>query len=361
MLSRRTLTILLGMLVGTVRPAPAQGPDHPAHQYFQLGTFELESGDTLPEAKLLFVTHGQLSTDRRNAVLVPSWHGGNHHGYDYLIGPGHALDPARFFIVVAEMFASGGSSSPSNTPPPFDGPRFPPINIRDDVRAMYRLVTEQFGLTHLHAIVGFSMGAQQAFQWAVSYPEFVDRIVPFCGTAKTYPHGIVRLEGAIRVYQADAAFANGNYRSRPEKGQAASAAHWAAWVFSQEWWRRELYKPRWSSPEALIQEWATDTTAQDPNDEITQSRAWQRHNVGETPGYGGDHERALRSIRARVLYMPCSTDLYFPVGDVKYESRFIPHVKVVPIRSLWGHAAGAGLNPADNAFLNAEISKFLGR
>ena len=339
---------------------PAQTAPHPAHQLFDLGDLVLESGTTLPSARLLYVTHGTLDPARDNAVLAPSYAGGNHHGYDFLLSPGGGLDTTRYFVVATEMFGSGGSSSPSNTPAPFDGPRFPRVTIRDNVAASYRLLTERLGIRHLRVVAGFSMGAQQALQWAVSHPNFIDRIVAWCGTAKTYPHGWIFLEAGIRAWQTDPAFADGNYRTRPMKGQAASAAHWAAWVFSQEWWRRELYKPKWASPEALLEEWSTDTTAQDPNDEILQSRAWQRNDVGDTPGFEGDLARALASIKASVLYMPCATDLYFPKGDIVAESRFIPHVTVVPIPSLRGHAAGAGWNAEDAAFLNRQIATFLG-
>jgi len=220
-------------------------------------------------------------------------------------------------------------------------------------------VTQGLGLQHLRAVAGYSMGAQQALQWSVSHPDFVDQAVAWCGTAKTTPHGWMFLEAGIRIWQADSAFAGGNYRTRPMKGQAASAAHWASWVFSQEWWRRGLYRPKWASPEALLKEWTTDTTAQQPNDEILQSRAWQENDVGRSPDFNGDLARALGSIKASVLYMPCETDLYFTKADIVAESRLIPHVTVVTIPSLWGHAAGAGWNEQDAAFLNREIGEFM--
>jgi homoserine O-acetyltransferase len=227
------------------------------------------------------------------------------------------------------------------------------------VASAYRLVTQELGIEHLYAVAGYSMGAQQSLQLAVSRPGFMDRVVAWCGNAKTSSHGWMFLEAGIRLWQADAAFAGGNYRTRPIKGQAADAAHWASWVFSQEWWRRGLYRPKWASPEALLAEWSTDTTWQDPNDEILQSRAWQRNDVGATPGFEGDLARALGSIKASVLYLPCETDLYFPKAEILEESRAIPRVTVVTIPSLWGHAAGAGWNETDAAFLNREIGKFL--
>jgi homoserine O-acetyltransferase len=88
-----------------------------------------------------------------------------------------------------------------------------------------------------------------------------------------------------------------------------------------------------------------------PHDQVLQGRAWQRHDIGGTPGFGGDVERALASIRARVLYMPGATDMYFPLTDAEYERRFIPDVDFRPIPSIWGHTAGAGPNEADRTFI----------
>lgn len=332
---------------------------HADSQFFELGDSDLESGITLPGARIAFVTHGHLNLDHSNAILLPSWYGQRHHGYDFLIGPDKALDPGEYYLVAAEMFASSGSSSPSNTPSPFDGPRFPLIAIRDNVEAGHRLLTERLGITHLKAIIGFSVGAQQAFQWAVSHPDFADLVVGYCGTAKTYPHGVVRLESAISALKADAAFNNGDYTSPPSKGIVAWQHHWMAWIYSQEWWRRELYRPQYATAEEKLQASAQNLPSWDPNDLISQAITWQRHNVGDTVGFNGDQERALESIRARVLYMPCQTDLYFPISDAEYERQFIRQAQFVPIPSIWGHVAGAGGNPEDNAFLNTEIRRAL--
>jgi len=353
---RSALAIAAALAMTTQNVAP---PDPHRHVY-DLGDFRLESGVTLPHAKLAYATFGTLNAQRDNAILIPSWYGSDHHGYDFLIGPGRALDPARYFLVATEMFANGFSSSPSNTPAPLDGPAFPAVAIRDNVEAARRLLAGELGVPHLRAVVGFSMGAEQAFQWAVSHPDFVTDIVAYCGTAKTYPHGVVRLESAISALSADAAFADGRYTSPPIKGLEAWSRHWLAWVWSQEWWRRELFKPQWATVDDVVASRIARDRGRDPNNMIAQARTWQRHNVGDTPGFHGDHERALASIRARVLYMPGETDLYFPVGDAKYESQFIKRVTFTPIPSLWGHSAGSGGNQADVDFLNRRIGDFLG-
>src|SRR5207249_11027641 len=101
-------TLVLGLLGSVNADVVSQGSPHPSHQFFDLGTLRLESGDSLPSAKVLFVTHGQLAPDRRNAVLLPSWYGGNHHGYDFMIGPGRALDPTKQAAGVPDTFGSCG-------------------------------------------------------------------------------------------------------------------------------------------------------------------------------------------------------------------------------------------------------------
>ena len=186
-------------------------------------------------------------------------------------------------------------------------------------------------------------------------------MVAYCGAAKTYPHGVVRLEGAISALTADAAFNDGQYTSPPLKGLAAWSRHWAGWVWSQEWWRRELFKPQWSTVDDVLASRTARDAVRDPNNLISQARTWQRHNIGDTPGFNGDHERALASIKARLLYMPCETDLYFPIADAKYESQFIENVSLTPIPSLWGHSAGSGAHAADNVFINDQVRRFLER
>ncbi len=332
------------------------------HSEFSLGSFQLESGVTLPDAKLNYVTHGTLNASKSNVVLLPSWYSGDHHGYDYLIGPGKALDPANYFIIATDQFANGFSSSPSNTPSPFAGPDFPQIAIRDNVTATHRLITEEFGIEKLDAIIGFSMGAQQALQWAVSHPAMMRTVVAYCGNAKEYPFGIARLEGAKAAIRADAAWNDGYYSAPPEAGLRALANHWAAWGSSQEWWRQELFR---QSGAQTVDEWVRNSEerwlARDANNLLAQAVTWQTHNVGDTKGFDGNFEAALQSITARVLMMPSETDLYFPPEDARHESSLIPDATYLPIPSVWGHSAGLGINPEDVDFINEAIKGFLAR
>ncbi len=337
--------------------------DAPQQHEFVIANFKTESGVTLPQARVVYGTYGHLNAAGYNVVLVPSHYMANWHGYEWIIGADKALDPSKLFIVATELFGNGRSSSPSNTPEPYHGPRFPVLTIRDNVTAVHRLLTDELKITHLRALVGFSMGAEQAFQWAVSYPTFTSRIVATSGTAKCYPHGVVRLEGEIDAITSDPAFKNGDYTTPPAKGIETFGTVWLGWLYSQEWWRRELWKTGRSQTMTFEQYFQNQRThflnTADANDLILQMHTWEKHDVGTTPGFGGDVEKALRSIAVPFLYMPSETDMYFPVGDARYEAAFISGVTLMPIPSLWGHTAGAASNPADAAFLNAHIGAFL--
>ena len=334
----------------------------PRHEFI-IKNFTTEDGVVLPEAHIVYGTYGHLNAAHSNAVLLPSHYMADRHGYEWLIGKGKALDTSKLFLVTTELFGNGHSSSPSNTPEPFHGPRFPLMKIRDNVEAVHRLLKDDLNITHLRAIIGFSMGAQQAFQWAVSYPDFADRIVATAGTAKTYGHGFVRLESQIAALTADADFKNGDYTSPPIKGIEAFSVVWTAWLYSQEWWRKELWrvgaKPTITFDEVLHEYRTNFINGADANNLIAQMRTWEYHNVGTTKGFKGDAEAALRSIKVPFLYMPSTTDLYFPIGDARYESKFIKNVTFRPIPSLWGHTAGAASNPEDSIFLNENIRRFL--
>jgi homoserine O-acetyltransferase len=358
----------MGCMAAVMQAQARTETKEPVQHEFVIKNFKTESGVVLPEAKIVYGTYGKLNGAGDNAVLLPSHYMAEMHGYGWLIGAGgiekgKALDPTKLFLVTSELFGNGRSSSPSNTPEPFHGPRFPVMTMRDNVNAVHEMLTEQLGVKHVRAVIGFSMGAQQAFQWAVSYPDFMDRIVATSGTAKTYGHGIVRLEGQIAALTADCAFKGGEYKEEPKTGIEAFGIVWTGWLYSQEWWRQELWRtinaPGTTFEQVMAEYKKNFIPGADANDLILQMRTWEKNDVGATPGFAGDEKKALASIKVPVLFMPSATDMYFPVTDAQYEAQFIPKVTLVPIPSLWGHPAGAGASPADEKFLNEQVAAFM--
>lgn len=330
-------------------------------EVYGLENWMLQSGQTLPRVRLVYTTHGTLNRERDNAIVFPTHYGGTHADNEWLIGPGKALDPTRHFILVPNMLANGQSSSPSNTPTPHDRANFPLVTIYDNVALQQRLLSDRFGVERLQMVVGFSMGAQQAYQWAVSYPAMVERIVPICGSARTSPHNWVFLEGVMAALRADAAWRGGWYDTPPLTGLRALGRVWAGWGHSQEFYRRHVYLEEGytSLEDFIVRSWEESFLGHDANDLLALARTWQHADVGATPGFDGDFERALGAITARALIMPCETDLYFPPEDNAYEARHIPGAEFRPIPSIWGHVAGGGGEPASAAFIDRAVAEWL--
>jgi homoserine O-acetyltransferase len=340
------------------------GPSEPTklgEGVFELGDVVLQSGTILRNAKLAYKTHGQLNAARTNVVLYPTQFAAQHGDIEWLIGPGRALDPGTSFIIVLDQLGNGLSSSPSNTAPPQDRMRFPTITILDDIAAQHRLVTEGFGIRRVALVTGYSMGAQQAFQWAASHPDMVERIAPFCGTAKTTPHNAVFLEGVRAALTADAAWMSGDYQEQPVQGLRAFSRVYAGWGFSQPFYKRELYRQMGfrSIDEVVSGFWEQRYMRRDANNLLSMLRTWQLNDVGTTAGFGGSYERALGAIKAKATVMAGQTDLFFTPEDVEADAARIPGARFRVIPSPWGHMAGAGINTADSQFIEAEIKTLL--
>ncbi|SEF77208.1 homoserine O-acetyltransferase [Nonomuraea solani] len=332
------------------------------YKTFELGNLTLQHGATLRGARLAYQTYGELAPDRGNAILYPTWYSGRHWDNEWLIGPGMTLDPGRYFIIVPNMLGNGLSSSPSNTPPPYDRARFPRVTVYDNVAAQHRLVTEKFGIERLALVTGWSMGAGQTYQWAVSHPEMVPRIAPFCGSSRTSTHNRVFLEGVKAALTADATFAGGWYAHPPVTGLRAAARVYAGWGFSQAFYWRHLYEELgYSSLEDfLVGFWeGFFLDDRDANNLLTMLWTWQNADVGQTPGFGGDTVAALGSIKARALVMPAEKDLYFPPEDEEWAVRHIPDAELRVIPGVWGHFAGHGSNPEDTRFIDAALRELM--
>ncbi|MBW8711991.1 MAG: alpha/beta fold hydrolase, partial [Mycobacterium sp.] len=284
------------------------------YEIFDLGDVVLQGGATLRDAKLAYKIYGELNADKSNAIVYPTWYSGRHWDNEWLIGEGMALDPANYFIIVPNMLGNGLSSSPSNTPPPYDKARFPHVTFYDQVHQQHKLVTEKFGIEKLPLVTGWSMGAGQTYQWAVSFPDMVERACPFCGSSKTSEHNIVFLEGVKGALSADAVFNYGWYDEKPVKGLRAAARVYAGWGFSQAfYWDRVYTQMGYSSLEDfLVGFWeGFFLDRRDPNNLLTMLWTWQNGNIGDTPGFDGDQVKALRSIQAKMIVLPAEKDLYF--------------------------------------------------
>lgn len=333
------------------------------YEIFELGDFALQNGAILREAKLAYKTFGTLNAAKDNAILYPTWYSGQHYDNEWLVGPGMALDPGRYFIIIPNMFGNGLSSSPSNMPEPYNAARFPKVTAYDNVRAQHRLVTEHLGISHLRLVTGWSMGGLQTFHWGAMYPDMMDLLAPFCGSAKCSRHNFVFLEGVKAALTADGSFQDGWYKEKPHKGLRAAARVYAGWGFSQSFYREELDLKTLgyaSLEDFLVSFWEGFFLPKDPNNLLAMLWTWQNGDISANELYNGDYKAALNAIKAKAYVMPGRTDLYFPPEDSENEVANMPNATYVPIPSIWGHfAGGPGTNPVDVKFLDDKLKELL--
>lgn len=340
-------------------PPLAAGQIDAEHQVASLGDLELESGEVIRDYRQSYVTHGTLDRDKSNAILVCISLTGNHHRLDFLIGPGRALDPSRYFIIAADPIANGLSTSPSNSElqPRMQFPRF---TIRDMVESQYRLLTRQFGISRLKAVIGASMGGMQALQWAVSHRQFMQSCIAMTPMAKSSPWAVLVTETARACLMADPAWTPDGFTQVPERGWRAYSGLMSALLGRTPAALAE-FLPDCAEAHLWFEKLVAQNRANgfDAHDYLYQSWAYEAHDVGMTRGFNGDTARALASIEARTLVLAPPLDLFNPAEAARYAASKISGAKLVEIPSVQGHQAATSLKADDALFLNRAIGEFL--
>jgi homoserine O-acetyltransferase len=325
---------------------------------FELGDLALQSGATLPAAMLRWKSHGTLNATRDNVIVYPTSYGGQYPDLEWLIAPDRILDPTKFFIIQIDMFANGGSSSPSNNP---GWPGL--VTIWDNVQAQYRLVHELFGVERVAGVYGFSMGALQAYHWAALFPDKVDAAIAICGVSRTAVHNQVFLKGLLAILQAAPEYiGNGQFSAEPAAALRAYGRIYAGWALSQDFYRAGLHLSALGAPdlEAFLKTWEASFSRRTAADYYAQASTWIAADISANPLYGGDLPKALAAIKARMLLLPGETDLYFRVADNAAELPHLARAELRPIPSVWGHRAGnPQQNPMDEAFLREAVHAWL--
>jgi homoserine O-acetyltransferase len=263
------------------------------------------------------------------------------------------------------MIGNGLSSSPSNTPEPYNASRFPQVTAYDNVRAQHRLVTEKFGIKHIRLVTGWSMGALQTFHWGALYPDMMDLLAPFCGSAKCSRHNFVFLEGVKAALQADAAWDDGWYKSTsPRK----ACAPWRGSMPAGASRRTSIARARHQDAGLLVAGGFPGRVLggllppKDPNNLLAMLWTWQNGDISANEVYNGDFKAALGAIKAKAYVMPGQTDLYFPVADSEFEVANMPNaeldpgaVDLGPLRRRAGHQSGRRRLPRRQAEGTARI------
>jgi homoserine O-acetyltransferase len=334
---------------------------HGPFEYFSLGDFELEGGETLADCEIAYATFGELNDAKDNAVLFPHMYSGTSKDMEIYVGEGFALDPNEYFIVLPNQIGGGLSTSPHNTPPPFGRGEFPNVRISDDVRAQHRLVTEEFGIEELQLVLGWSMGAQQTYEWAVRYPDMVERAAPIGGTAKNPVLSGLLVDALIEAVKSDPNWEEGYYTDphAVRKGLQRLARIWVLMGTSSALYRQEAWRDAGFSSldDFLYRLWDEWFLPMDPNDLITMAWKWKHADVSRITD--GDLEAALGRIDARVYVMPFEEDMVFTLEDCREEEKMISDSELRPIPSPWGHFGMFGFDPDDAELIDNTIGELL--
>lgn len=313
---------------------------HGPYELINIGDLQLEEGGNIPNCMLAVATFGELNSEKDNAILIPTWYSGTNKIMEQVyIGEGRALDPSEYFIIIVNQIGNGLSTSPSNSSGSLKGARFPLVRIGDDVRAQHKLLTQHYGLESLALVFGGSMGAQQTYEWAVRYPDFVKRAAPLAGVAKNTEHDFVFAETLIEAIESDPNFKDGFYNSRygVSEGLERHAKLWTVMGWSTDFFAQKRHK---DLGHANIRDFVNDFMVEyfapmDPNNLLRMAWKWQRGDVSRHTA--GDLPAALGRIKAKTFVMPISHDMFFTVNDCCAEQQMIPGSEFRPVESIDGH------------------------
>lgn len=334
---------------------------HGPYEFYSLGDFQLESGETLQNAQLAYAIHGKLNAAKDNAILFAIMFSGTSKNMAHYIGPGKALDSDKYCIILPNQLGGGLSTSPNNIEGDQSSSGFPAISIADDVLAQHQLLTEHLGITQLQLVTGWSMGAQQTYEWAIRYPDIVKRAAPIAGTAKCTPHDALYVDVFSEVLQSDPNFKNGEYTNPHacEYGLKRLAHIFALMgvcpeFYKQEQWARLGFN---TMQEMLKGFWEAWFKPMDPNVLLTQSKKWR--NGDSSQHAEGDLAKALNMIQAKTYVIAFEEDMFVPISDCAFEQQHIKYSELIVIPSLMGHFAMLGMFEEDFAEIDATLKKLM--
>lgn len=332
--------ILFGLFICTAAMCAAQNnnmgdPDERQH-IISIGDLKLESGQVINDCVVGYRAYGQLNSQKTNAILFPSWFGGTAQQIEQYVPVWRVVDTSRYFLIIADALGDGVSASPSNSIQQH-GPHFPPFTIRDMVESQYQLLTRFFGIQHLHAIMGISMGGIQTFQWGISYPKFASVLIPIVGTPQPSSYDLMGYNIFRKIIETDADFKHGNYTTNPVIAPAAMLLE-----FSET---TPAFKARTMSRDSFAKWMQQIEISKQPdwNDTYYQLMAIIGHDIAQP--YKGSLREAARHIKAKMLIISSQQDhLVNPIPATEFAK--LVSAKLLMLNNDRGHQAPDFDNPA---------------
>lgn len=340
----KRISTLIFLLLLIVFPALSQAEDQ---KFANLGSFRLESGETIRDLKLGYRIFGTLNADKSNVIVYLMWAGGRTAQLNLKpTDNGKLIDTNKFFVVAIDPLSNGVSSSPSNSrwQPRM---KFPRYTMRDVVNSQYALLTKILKINHVKTVIGFSMGGMQTFQWMVSYPDFMDQAIPVVGSPQLAPYDLLHWQTQLSVIMNDPDWRGGNYTKNPAREFEYEIG--ALILTTPDEFNRRMTR------EKLLGEIAKAKTASggfDANDKIRQTEAMMSIDVTEK--FGGSWERAAGAVKAESLIIVARQDhTVTPAPALKFAS--LLKAETVVLDGDCGHST----HLCENEKISAAVTRFL--
>ena len=341
---------VVGGLVLLMFAICAGGRAHAESQFFSLYDFQLEDGTVMPELRIAYETQGKLSPARDNAIVLLHDALEDHHAFDALVGPGKTFDTNRYFVIAADAIGGGESSAPSDGA----GQDFPRYTTRDIMAAEYALVGRGFGLTRVRALVGRSMGAFIALEWAVQHPEMPRAVILLAPAARSDANFQVVIDTMVSAVALDPAWDGGRYKSNSVEGLRHAGLVYFPWAVSTAYLDR-------LAPEGVAQE--SEASAKgfaqwDANGLVLRFAACRGHDVAAR--LNGDLAAALAPVTMPVLLLASASDRLTGLAGAHRLRTLLAHASYAEIPTDLGHSAIASPpGTAEGDFIDRAIRGFL--
>jgi homoserine O-acetyltransferase len=338
---------LFGLCVCIVLVSAAQKSLGQEQQFAELGDYKLESGEVIRDCRIGYRTFGKLDASNSNAIIFPTWASGTTEQLKSNIGRDKLVDADSYFVIAIDALGNGVSSSPSNSKLQARM-SFPKFTLRDSVNTQYQLVTRVLKLNHVKAVVGISMGGMQAFQWLVSFPDFMDQVVSIVGSPRLAPYDLLLWQAQIDAIMNDRAWNNGNYSTNPAR--AAEFEFGALLLTTPADYNKRMTRQK--IQEELKKAREANGGGFDANDKIRQDQAMMSLDVSEP--FGGSLEKAAVRVKAKVFVVVSKFDHVVTPGPA-LEFAGLIHAKVLILEGDCGHLAPS----CEFQKVNSAVAEFL--
>ena len=317
-------------------------------QFANIGDLKLQNGGVIRQCRVGYRTFGTLAADKSNVIVFTTWASGTSEQLKGSIGPGKLIDSASYFVVAIDALGNGVSSSPSNSrlQPRM---RFPQFTLRDTVESQHELLTKVLRIDRVKAIVGISMGGMQAFQWVVSYPNFMEKAIPIVGSPRSSPYDLMHWHAEIQALMRDRDWNGGNYTVNPSRD--------LDFAFGELLLTTPADYNRRKTREQVFADLAkarADAHRFDANNKIRQVQAMMQLDVSQE--FGGSLERAAKAVKAKVLVVVAKQD-HVVTPEPATEFASLLGAKLLDLDGDCGHLA----NGCEAQRLNAAVAEFLMR